>query len=405
MTSVLMEQLHSARRQSELGAGEAEQYRDTLRQSEERLQAMMDNSPAHHLSQGSEGRYLLMNRQCEDVARARRDQAIGKTDLDVFPREVAEIFRAHDREVLESARADRSGRTTLPCREGSGHLSDEQVPPLRRGRGSPIAVGGFSTDITGRKRAEIALRESEERFRSLCACSPVGIYLTDVEGRCTYTNPRCQEIFGFTFEEGLGEGWTQLHPSRGPRPGDRAMGRMRPGSAGRSRWNIRTLGPRGGSAGSTTESAPVISDRGEPIGHVGTVEDITDRKRAEEALRRERDFAESLIEAAQAIVLVLDRRRAGRPLQPLPRAGHGPSPRRGAGGGLVRDLRAAERDRPAARAAFERALAERRGRPGHPRDRRRGRPPSARSSGPTGPSPGSPASPPASSPSATTSPT
>src|SRR4028118_1110577 len=50
------------------------------------------------------------------------------------------------------------------------------------------------------------LRESEERFRSLSACSPVGIFLTDVEGRCTYANPRFQAIGGFSVEQSLGNG-------------------------------------------------------------------------------------------------------------------------------------------------------------------------------------------------------
>jgi PAS domain S-box-containing protein len=68
-------------------------------------------------------------------------------------------------------------------------------------------------EIAERQQAEAALRESEERFRSLSACSPVGIFLTDVEGRCTYTNPRCQVICGFTLEESLGEGWSEsVHP-------------------------------------------------------------------------------------------------------------------------------------------------------------------------------------------------
>ncbi len=64
-----------------------------------------------------------------------------------------------------------------------------------------------------RKQTEEQLKESEERFRSLSRSSPVGIFLTDTQGYTTYTNPRCQEICGCTFEESLGMGWMRfVHP-------------------------------------------------------------------------------------------------------------------------------------------------------------------------------------------------
>jgi GAF domain-containing protein len=75
----------------------------------------------------------------------------------------------------------------------------------------------FYKDATReRAAAEAALRalaESEERFRSLSTCSPVGKFMTDILGHCTWTNPRCQLICGFTPEEALGDGWFEfVHP-------------------------------------------------------------------------------------------------------------------------------------------------------------------------------------------------
>src|SRR5919199_988753 len=124
------------------------------------------------------------------------------------------------------------------------------------------------------------LRESEQRFRSLSACSPVGIFLTDVEGRCTYTNPRCQAICGFTFEESLGVGWSQSVYREGREYSDEFRFQTKEGSV---RWvHIR--------------SSPMFSDKGKLIGHVGTAEDITEAKQAAQRLRESENRLRTIIE-------------------------------------------------------------------------------------------------------------
>jgi PAS domain S-box-containing protein len=304
LTSVLMERLHVARRQSEASTREAERYRDTLQLSEQRLQALMDNATAAIYLKDAEGRYLLANRRCADSSGSAGQSVAGKTDYDLFSRDLADRFRAHDRRVLDSGRA-MEWEDDVDLADGI-HTYMTIKFPICNAAGVPHAVGGFSTDITERKRAETALRESEERFRSLSACSPLGIFLTDVAGLTTYTNPRCQEIFGFDPEEALGEGWSRfIHPDDRDRVLEHWSACARGGHA--FALEYRVPGPRGDVRWIRDRTAPVISARGELVGHVGTVEDITEHKRAEEELRRERDFAEHLIEMAQAIVLVLDR--------------------------------------------------------------------------------------------------
>jgi PAS domain S-box-containing protein len=126
------------------------------------------------------------------------------------------------------------------------------------------------------------LRESEERFRLLSACSPVGIFLTDVNGLCTYTNPRFQTICDLSLPDGMGDGWLQaIHPE------DRQQviaDWFDHTQAIREYSDELRLQTRSGEIRWThVRSSPMFSSTGELMGHVGTVEDITGRKNAEAA--------------------------------------------------------------------------------------------------------------------------
>jgi len=126
------------------------------------------------------------------------------------------------------------------------------------------------------------LRKSEEQFRSLSACSPVGIFMTDIAGRCTYTNSRCQATANFQLEESLIEGW-----SRSVHPEDRdwvlADWSARTLKGQEYSNEFRLLAPEGSVRWVHVRSSPMLSEQGQLIGQVGTVEDITERKQAEAA--------------------------------------------------------------------------------------------------------------------------
>ncbi|MCL1468712.1 ATP-binding protein [Argonema galeatum] len=142
------------------------------------------------------------------------------------------------------------------------------------------------TEKIERQAAQLAainseLRESEERFRCLSASSPVGIFLTDIEGHCTYTNPRCQAICGFTLEQSLGNGWLEsVYWEDRERVKVDWFAYTHRGNEYSDEFRFQT--PPGIIHWVSVRSSPMLSDRGNPVGHVVSVEDITDRKQAEE---------------------------------------------------------------------------------------------------------------------------
>lgn len=134
-------------------------YEEELhRLSEARLQAILDNTTAVIYLKDAGSRYLLINRQFEDLFHVSREQVIDKTDHDLFPAEMAEAFQANDRKVLET-RAPLEFEEVAP-RDGEVRTYVSIKFPLCDAAGVPYAVCGISTDITERKRAETKLVEA-----------------------------------------------------------------------------------------------------------------------------------------------------------------------------------------------------------------------------------------------------
>jgi len=126
----------------------------------------------------------------------------------------------------------------------------------------------------------IELKRSEERFRTLSACSPVGVFLTDATNSCTYSNPACQAICGVRLEENWDINWANLvHPDDSDRVFAKCSACRSQGEAYSDEFRIQTSD--GGMRWVHIRTAPILSDQDELLGHVGTIEDISDRKQAE----------------------------------------------------------------------------------------------------------------------------
>lgn len=128
------------------------------RLSEARLQAILDNTTAVMYVKDTQGRFLLINRQFEELFRVTRDQVVNKTDYDLFPGAMADALRANDQKVLET-RAPLEFEEVAPL-DGEVRTYISIKFPLSDTTGVPCAVCGISTDITERKRAETKLVEA-----------------------------------------------------------------------------------------------------------------------------------------------------------------------------------------------------------------------------------------------------
>jgi len=136
-----------------------------LREGEVRLQAILDHSPAVIYVKDLQGKYLLINRQYEELFHITRELIKGKTDFEVFPIPFAEAFTSNDRKVLSAGRP-------LECEEIAPHDDGPHTYisikfPIRDSFGNTYALCGISTDISERKRLEDERNLSLEQARQL----------------------------------------------------------------------------------------------------------------------------------------------------------------------------------------------------------------------------------------------
>ncbi len=152
-------------------------------------------------------------------------------------------------------------------------------------------VGGglsfmVSRTLTNRKRAEEALRDSELRYRTLANLSPVGIFRNDREGRNVYGNRRTEEILGAPSSTMSGAGWaTSLHPDDRDRVLSELEEARRRGRDFQSEY--RFVRPDGTAVWVLGQVTSEQNSRGEIIGYVGTITDISEQKHLQEDLREQ----------------------------------------------------------------------------------------------------------------------
>lgn len=186
-------------------------------------------------------------------------------------------------EYLESAAAGNvvSHETEVTFPNGRKHTILASYIPDRDEHGNVVGFASIVADVSERRRAEAAVRASEEKFRIMADSAPVMVWITDTETHCTWINHYWLDFTGRTLEQELGEGWIEnVHPEDLPRFRDvyltSADARLP------FRMEFRLKRRDGLYRWLWTVGRPLFDADGNFTGYIGSCIDITDRKEHEQ---------------------------------------------------------------------------------------------------------------------------
>ena len=227
---------------------------------------------------GRSGRLLFANQRVLDLWGVTLEQAIGMNASDLgYPAESAQKIRAQVQSVFATGHAVRDELEYVSPAGASGYYAYEFSAALAPD-GNVDFVVGCTTDITHRKRADLALRESFAEFRTLAAAMPQIVWMATPQREAIYLNQQWMDYTGMSLARGLGTGLHQaMHSDDWPRRDeafDKANGgpysyeaRLRRADGAYRWWLIRAV--------------PVMDEAGAVLKWIGTATDIHDMKLAE----------------------------------------------------------------------------------------------------------------------------
>jgi PAS domain S-box-containing protein len=270
-----------------------------LRHSEQRFARFMQHLPGLAWIKDLHGRYVYVNDTALRVFDPARDGVFGKTDDQVFPPETAARFKANDAQALASGTGVQVIET-LEHEDGIVHFSVVSKFPIPGLDDTPALVGGMAIDITDRLRAEAVLAESEQRFRQLAENINEVFWMADPQTtEILYISPAYEQVWGRPCQ-GLYEQprsfLEAIHPEDRERVRVASLEKHSRGEPTDEEY--RVIRPDGSVRWVRDRAFPVRDAAGRVYRMVGIAEDVTEKKRAEEALkeadRRKDEFLATL---------------------------------------------------------------------------------------------------------------
>jgi diguanylate cyclase (GGDEF)-like protein/PAS domain S-box-containing protein len=270
------------------------QAEEVLRENKERYKALFDRSIYCVYVHDFEGRFIDANDAALNLLGYKKEDIPSVNFSTLFDEDQLPIVFKNMEELLQTGSQKRPIEHKLRKKDG-GCVWVEAEGSVIYKQGNPYAIQGIARDITERKRAEGALRESEEKFRILAETNAAAIVIFQGEKFC-YVNPTTEALTGYSKEELLKKNFGDfIHPEFRELVKEIESARLRGEKI--NPVNEFKIITKSGKTRWVTTTAGIVEFEGKPAA-LGTAFDITERKQAEEALQESEKKYRDLVDNA-----------------------------------------------------------------------------------------------------------
>ncbi|MEI7433592.1 MAG: PAS domain S-box protein [Methanomicrobiales archaeon] len=278
---------------------EREKTEEKIRETEATIRALMDSPVDSMMILDPNG--VLIDANPTFATRVGRgiDELIGTNTYDLFSPALAKSRRAQVEEVV---------RLGVPIRfeDKRGDMwLDQSIHPIFDAKNNVVKIAVVARDITERKQMEEALRESEEKYRTLIETLNEGIWVIDNEAVTTFVNPKMAEILGYNEKDMIGRSLFSFMDDEGRRIAEWNIERRKNGI--KEQHYFEFLQKDGTRIYASLEATPFIGKDGEYLGAIAGVADITERRLSENMLRDMSTYNRELIEASLDPLVTISR--------------------------------------------------------------------------------------------------
>jgi PAS domain S-box-containing protein len=279
----LIQELIELRRRNvelEKSAIESKQVEKALQESQKTMRALLNAPSDVVLLADLEGFIVDANATAAKRMGKRLDELIGGCIWDLLPPDLAQSRKAYADQVIQS------GRPVRFEDERMGVYFDNVAYPIFDEQGKVTKIAGIARDITERKKAEITLRQSEERYRNILENIEEGYDEVDLKGNITFFNKSFYKLLGYTKEELQGMNYRRYFVQENAQKAFKAYNEVfRTGKPIKSvEWEMIR---KDGTKRNITVSISLIKDASDqPTGFRSIGRDETDRRKIEEALKK-----------------------------------------------------------------------------------------------------------------------
>ena len=254
---------------------ELKSAQDDLRSTAQRLHGVLNNSQAVIFQLDPEGRFMLSEGRGLALLGLQPGQVIGLSALEMYresPSTLAAIKKAL------------AGEACRACLDVRGLIFDTSLSPVLGDGGLVESVIGVSTDVTDRERARRSLQESEQKFRDLLDKLGEGFGLVDANETFTFANPTAEQIFGVGEGQLVGR---NLREFVDPEDFQRVRGHTEQRMIGqKDTYELSIWRPNRERRQILVNVTPILDNKGDYLGANGLIQDITERRLAEDSLRQ-----------------------------------------------------------------------------------------------------------------------